>query len=692
MHDHDIGGVQELKKIKIKLIVSIVITSLLMIGSMIPFDLSMVKNETVILLVATWLLAILKNKLVMLLLATIVQFWVGWKYYILAWQGLKKGKTNMFTLIALGTSVAYFYSLIAVLFESWFIKHGIPTYVYFEASSAIITFILMGSFLEARAKGRASSAIKELMNLQPQKARVLRDTGWVEIPVDDVQGGDIILIKPGEKIPVDGVIVEGDSSINESMVTGESIPVHKQKGAMVIGATVNLSGSFQMKATKVGTDTVLAQIINLVKKAQSSKVPIQNFVDVVSAYFVPAVIIAAIIAAIVWGVFGPEPKVVYSIVGAVSVLIIACPCALGLATPTSIMVAVSRGAKEGMLIKDARVFELGRKINVVVFDKTGTVTEGRQSVKDFRFVRDLSVFKNVEVDKVLDVKKYILSVIYTVEQLSGHPVSDAVIKYIGKPAFILQAKQFKAVSGLGVSAEVDGHHIAIGSEQLMEQEGVSVQEVQKCKLQWAEHARSISFVSIDKKLVAFFCLADTIRKEVKDTIARLKKMHIESVMITGDNEVSAAAVAKEVGISRFFARVLPEEKESYVKKLKSEGNIVAMVGDGINDAPALASADVGIAIGSGTDIALESADVALLQNNIALVPEIIMLSKVTMRNIWQNLAWAFGYNIVLIPVAAGLLYPLFGIMLSPMLAGAAMSFSSLSVVLNALRLKRVSLK
>jgi len=684
IHMEVIGNKKDLYILKIKLIVSAIISILLIIGAMIPFS-----------------PVFLTNNIVMWVLATPVQFWVGWQYYIIAWRGIKKGIANMYTLIVLGTSVAYFYSMFVILFESWFVQYGIPTYVYFEASSVIITFVLLGSFLEMRAKGRASLAIKELIDLKPQQARVLRGVesgkkNWTLMPVDNVAIGDKILIKPGEKIPVDGLVIEGESSVDESVVTGESMPIYKKVGDEVIGATINMSGSFQMIAQKVGKDTMLARIIELVQKAQSSKASIQSLVDVISSYFVPLVILSAIFTGLIWGFFGPEPRLLYSMVAVVSVLIIACPCALGLATPTSIVVGVGRGAREGILIKDAKIFELAKKVDVVLFDKTGTLTIGRQDVRDFRFVQNLSnVVSSIGLvtPEGVGEQEFVSSIILSVEALSNHPVSEAVVRYLDHNSLGFQVNKFESISGLGVKGFVNKVEVLIGSAKLMKREGVTItEEANKCDLSWSKEARTVSFVSIGGKLIAFFCLSDIIRPEVKSTIEKLSKMEIESVMITGDNEISAKSVAMQVGIERFFARVLPEEKESYVRKLKSEGKVVAMVGDGINDAPALVVADVGIAIGSGTDVAIESAHVSLLHSDISLVPKIINLSTATIKNIQQNLIWAFGYNLLLIPIAAGLLYPFFGITLNPMLAGAAMSFSSLSVVLNSLRLKRVSLE
>ncbi|MFC1842813.1 copper-translocating P-type ATPase [Candidatus Dependentiae bacterium] len=686
VHDHvahmdDLEQKKQLRALKIKLVVSSIITFILILGPI----------GSAASAASAWfdfVPKIFTNKWFMLLLASPVQFWVGWRFYVLAFKALKKGKVNMYTLIVLGTSVAYFYSAFVVLFGDWLASLGVPTHVYFEASCAIITFILLGQFLEIRAQGRASSAIKDLVNLQPQQATVFRSDAWIVIPVEKVNKDEIILIKPGEKIPVDGQIITGESTIDQSMVTGEAAPAFKRTGDFVVGATINKTGSFTMRATKVGKHTMLAQIIALVKSAQASRAPVQKLVDTISSYFVPAVIFIALLSGIVWGLYGPEPRFLYALISIVSVLIIACPCALGLATPTSIVVATGRGAKEGILVKEARVFQLAKKISVVVFDKTGTLTAGKQEVKDF-------VFLTHDLPGGLVSEESVLSLIHSIEKLSGHPVSQAVVRYLEKKYQELEdikVNKFEAISGLGVRAFYDNHEVLIGSKKLMEQHGVSItDEAYDCNANWSKGAVSVSFVSIDKKLVSVFCLKDTIRPEVALTIDKLKKMGIESVMITGDNEISASVVAKEVGIKRFFARVLPQEKASYIQKLKQEGNVVAMVGDGINDAPALALADVGIAIGSGTDIAIESAEVALLRADISLVPKLINLSKSTMKNIYQNLVWAFGYNIVLVPVAAGCLYPFWQVALSPMLAGAAMSFSSLSVVLNALRLKRASL-
>ena len=675
---------RELALLQIKLAVSAVLSILLLIGSYIPR------------------IMLLSNPFIMWLLATPVQFWVGAQFYSSAWRSLKHGSATMNTLIVLGTSVAYFYSVFVVLFESMFVKSGLPTHLYFDSAVIIITVILLGNFLETRAKGKMSQAIRSLMVLQPKVALVLREGSWQKVSTELVVVDDVLRIKPGSNIPVDGIITSGSSSINESMVTGESMPVFKKEGDEVIGGTVSMSGFFEMKATKIGTETVLAKIIEMVRMAQASKAPVQKLVDTISAYFVPIVIACSFLTSMFWFMFGPEPQVLYAVTSMVAVLIIACPCALGLATPTSIMVGIGRGAQEGILIKGAQTLEIAGKINVVIFDKTGTLTRGQQEVHGFELVKDVSeIFLNLrwDVPDKFTAETFVLSLIYALEDLSEHPISQAVIRYFQHKelvdisrAELLKIKDFESVAGLGLRAFVNNHKIILGSRKLMDQEGVTMpSEVDRCAIEWAEEAKSVSFVAIDNKLIAYFCIADTIRENVDETIAKLKSMHIKTMLVTGDNELAAQAVARVVGIDEVLANVLPADKAKEVEKLCVEGRVVAMVGDGINDAPALAAADVGIAMGSGTDVALQAAEVALLRNDISLVPKVILLSKATIRNIRQNLVWAFGYNIILIPVAMGILYPLFGITLNPMLAGAAMAFSSLSVVLNALRLRWVSL-
>ncbi len=655
--------VREIQSTKTKLVWSSFFTTLLLLGVMVPFA-----------------PAILKNYIVMWILATPVQFWVGAQYYKSTWSGLKNRTANMDTLIALGTSVAYFYSVVAVLFEDLLLSKGVEPHVYFETSATIITLILLGKYLEMRAKGQTSEAIKKLLGLQAKTAKVIRDGKEVEIPVDQIVVGDIIVVRPGEKIPVDGVITKGESSIDESMVTGESMPVRKTVEDEVIGATINKSGSFEMKATKVGSETMLSQIIEMVRQAQGSRAPIQKLTDTVSSYFVPMVMILAVITFLIWFNFGPQPAFILALVNLIAVLIIACPCALGLATPTSIMVGTGRGAQNGILIKNAESLEIANKVNYVVFDKTGTLTKGEPEVQTFEF-------------KEREAKDYISRLVLSVEKKSHHPLAEAVVNYVGSNN-VLEVTQFEDKSGLGIKATVDGHEVLIGTQKLMDQENVTrCADLTRLSEELKQKAQTVSFVGIDKRNVALLGISDSIKEDSRKTVEQLKEMGIIPVMITGDNQVTANAIAKELGINKVLAEVLPEDKATKVKELQARDakSIVAMVGDGINDAPALATADIGIAMGSGTDVAIESAGITLLRGDISLVPKSINLSKSTMRNIKQNLGWAFGYNIVLIPVAMGLLYPFLGILLSPILASAAMAFSSLSVVLNSLRLKGIEI-
>lgn len=658
----------DLELLKKKLLVSGFFTVLLLAGAMLPFAPS-----------------ILKNAWVMWLFATPVQFWVGKQYYQSAWSGLRNRLSNMDTLIALGTSVAYVFSVIVVLFGSEFEKRGVPAHVYFEISATIITLILLGKFLEIRAKGQTSAAIKKLLGLQAKTAHVIRKGKTLEVEVKDIVVGDRILVKPGEKIPVDGTLDKGESSVDESMVTGESIPVEKHKGDTVIGATVNGSGSFEMIADKVGSTTMLAQIIELVRQAQGSKAPIQKLVDIISSYFVPVVIMLSLATFLLWFNFGPQPQILYALVSLISVLIIACPCALGLATPTSIMVGIGKGAEEGILIRDAESLEVANKISCVVFDKTGTLTEGKPIVHTTLFAEKIG-------DKD---KKQILSSLLAVEGLSHHPLASAIVQHVQESYPDVHAgsiKSFKDISGFGVSAEVGKDKFFVGTARLMEKEKIAIPEkMEKASEEWREKAETVSFVSLKGKVVAAISIADTIKPAAIDVIKTLKTMRISTVMMTGDNKKTAEAIGRQLGIEQIEAEVLPQDKEKHIRDLKAKGKIVAMVGDGINDAPALARADVGIAMGNGTDVAIESSGITLLRSDIGLVPKALRLSKETMKNIKQNLLWAFGYNVILIPVAMGVLYPLFHIQLSPIIASAAMAMSSVSVVTNALRLKSVKL-
>lgn len=666
--------------LKLKLIVSAVLTT--------PMMLAMFPGMPM------WLM----DPRLHLVLATPVQFWVGRQYYLSAWRALKNGMTNMDTLIALGTSVAYFFSLAVILFGNELHKLGIETHVYFETSAAIITLILLGKFLEARAKGQTSDAIKKLLDLQAKKARVIRNGKEVEIPVEEVQVGDLLKVKPGEKIPVDGIIEKGSAAIDESMVTGESVPVTKKKNDEVVGATLNTNGNLVIKATKVGADTFLSHVVDLVKKAQGSKAPIQKLVDRVSSVFVPTVILLSMISFGLWWFLGPDPVLIHSLLAMIGVLIIACPCALGLATPVSIMVGVGKGAEEGILIKDAQSLEVAGKISTVVFDKTGTLTEGKPEVQTFEFVDTIDTLeKDLKPTQGITIREYVRTLVFRLEKESHHPLASAVTEYLAKSirkkfTGDLKIEKFTDLSGKGVQADIDGHNIIIGTKRLMVEKKVSLsKELEKKSTHLASQAQSVSFVAIDGENVALIGISDTIKKSSKSVIKKLHKLGINAVMLTGDNQKTAEAVAKQIGIDQVKAEVLPQDKQDVINELKDQGEVVAMIGDGINDAPALASADIGIAMGMGTDVAIETAGVTLLRSDISLVPKAVKLSKATLSNIQQNLFWAFGYNTILIPVAMGALYPFFQIQLNPVLASAAMALSSVSVVTNALRLKKVTL-
>lgn len=665
---------RELQDLKRKLLVSGVLNLILLIGAMLPGAPAMLQN--------VWL---------MWVLATPIQFWAGWQYYQSAWSGLKNRTASMDTLIALGTSVAYFYSVVVVLFEFSLMSMGLDAHVYFEVSSTIITLILLGKFLEIRAKGQTSEAIKKLLDLQAKTARVIRDGQELDVPIEELVKGDRLLVRPGEKIPVDGVIVKGETSVDESMVTGESVPVAKAKGDGVIGATVNQSGAFEMTAEKVGSQTMLAQIIELVRQAQGSRAPIQKLVDQVSAVFVPIVIVLALLTFLAWFNFGPEPQLVRAMISMVSVLIIACPCALGLATPTSIIVGVGKGAQHGILVKDAEALEVASKVRTVVFDKTGTLTEGKPVVVGWEVLSD-------DIGDTDGTKDWLQTAIYAMEHQSHHPLAQAVVNHLSKDAGLVKRADkialtaFKDISGQGITAQVDGQRVLIGTTRLLQEQRVSIpKSVEKKIAEWRAQAWTVSLVAVGSEVAAVIGIADTVKASASATLKQLKTMGVRTVMLTGDNQHTADAIAQQVGIDEVRAEVMPQDKERIIQELKAGGTKVAMVGDGINDAPALAAADVGMAMGGGTDVAIESAGVTLLRSDIALVPQALQLSQKTMRNIKQNLVWAFGYNVLLIPVAMGVLYPFTGLQLSPMLAGAAMALSSVSVVMNALRLRQVQL-
>ncbi len=627
-----------------------------------------------------WIPEIFGNFYVLWALATPVQFWIGRQFYIGAWGAFKHRSADMNTLIAVGTSAAYLYSVTATLFPSFFEAGGMKAHVYFDTSALIIVLILLGRLLEARAKGQTSDAIKKLMGLQPKTARVIRDGKEIDIPVEEVITGDMVLVRPGEKIPVDGIVAEGKSAVDESMITGESIPVKKGPGNEVIGATINKTGSFKFQATKVGKDTALAQIIKLVRDAQGSKAPIQRLADVISGYFVPIVISIAIATFVIWFSFGPAPALTFALLNFVAVMIIACPCALGLATPTAVMVGTGKGAENGILIKGGESLETAHKLDTIVFDKTGTLTKGEPEVTDIINMNDFS-------------EEEILKYAASAEKASEHPLGEAIIKKAEERTIKLQdPKDFDAIEGHGIQAIVDGRELLLGNLKLMQDRQIDVTELEPRAEGLASEGKTPIYVSLMGKAAGLIGVADTLKENSVQAVQKLRNLGIEVLMLTGDNRKTAEAIARRAGIDNVLSEVLPEDKVHEIKKLQSGGRRVAMVGDGINDAPALAQADVGIAIGSGTDVAMEASDITLIKGDLGAVVSAIELSKKTIRIIKQNLFWAFFYNTAGIPIAAGVLYPFFGILLNPIFASMAMAFSSVSVVSNSLRLRRVKLR
>lgn len=626
---------------------------------------------------------ILQNSFVQLLLAIPVQFWAGFGFYKAALPAFKHRTANMDTLVAIGTTVAFSYSAFVTIFPDVLRIIGIEPLVYFDVSTIIIGLILLGRYFEAKAKARTSEAIKKLIGLQAKTARILRDGKEIDVLISEVAVGDVIRVRPGEKIPVDGVILEGESSIDESMVTGESIPVDKTRGDSVVGATLNKTGTFTYKATKVGQDTLLAQIIKLVEEAQSSKAPIQRLVDLISAYFVPVVIMLAIITFVVWYVFGPQPAFLFAMLNMVAVLIIACPCAMGLATPTAIMVGTGLGAQRGILIKDAESLETAHKIDTVIFDKTGTLTYGKPVVTD--------VISTSQV-KGSGPERSMLQIAASIEKGSEHSLAEAIVKKgEAERVKFASVKGFKAIPGHGVEGEVEGKRIVLGNRRMMERERILIDDL-RLKIEELENqGKTIMMLGVDGKLAGLIAVADTVKTGAKEAVRKLQEIGIEVVMITGDNQKTASAIAGQVGIRRVLAEVLPDQKEVEVKKIQAEGKVVGMVGDGINDAPALAEASVGIAMGTGTDVAIEAGNITLISSDLTSVVAAINLSRKTMRTIKLNLFWAFGYNIILIPVAMGVLYIPFGILLNPIFASAAMALSSISVVGNSLLLKKIKI-
>jgi P-type Cu+ transporter len=645
-------------------------------------------------------------------LATPVVLWAGWPFFQRAWTSVKNRNANMFTLIGIGVGVAYFYSAFAaiwphVLPES-FLEHGAPQ-VYFEAAAAITALVLLGQVLELRARSRTSSAIRALLDLSPKMARVVRQDGSEQdVPLETVKPGDRLRVRPGEKVPVDGVVEDGASSVDESMITGESIPVEKQKGSRVIGATVNGTGTFIMRAERVGGETLLAQIVKLVSEAQRSRAPIQRIADRVSAFFVPAVIGAAVVTFIVWALVGPQPRLAYALVNAVAVLIIACPCALGLATPMAIMVGTGRGARAGVLIRNAEALEILRKVNTLVVDKTGTLTEGKPKLVSVVMAGEVGGIgvprreapRNDNSGRGGDEDE-ILRLAASLERGSEHPLAEAIVKGAhDRKLQLAGVSDFKSITGRGVVGRVDGHEVAVGNEQLMENVAgrgtapslhLTTEALKARADELRREGQTVMFVAIDGKPAGLLGVTDPIKQSTAQAIRDLQAEGMHIVMLTGDSRATAEAVAHKLGLDEFEAEVLPERKSEIVKRLQSQGRVVAMAGDGVNDAPALAQADVGIAMGTGTDIAMESGGVTLLKGDLSGIVRARRLSDATMRNIRQNLFFAFIYNSLGVPLAAGVLYPFFGILLSPIIAAAAMSFSSVSVITNSLRLRNAKL-
>jgi Cu+-exporting ATPase len=614
--------------------------------------------------------------LVSFILATVVQFGPGLRFYTKGWPGLRHGSPDMNTLVMIGTTAAYGYSVVATFFPQ--LLPASAVHVYYEASAAIITLILLGKYLEALAKGRSSEAIRKLLSLQAKTARVVRGDQEMEIPIEEVTPGDVVLVRPGEKIPVDGQVRDGASFVDESMITGEPVPVRKSAGDEVVGGTINKTGSFRFAATKVGADTVLSQIIKMVEDAQGSKVPIQALVDKVVNYFVPVVLGIAVVTFAVWFFFGPQPALTFALVNTVAVLIIACPCAMGLATPTSIMVGSGKAAEMGVLFRKGEALQTLQESQVIALDKTGTLTKGRPELTDF-IVH--GAFGNQEL----------LRLVATVESHSEHPIAEAIVASANSRGITLaQVEDFQATPGFGVTAVVEGSAVYIGADRYMTKLGVDVSTLTEEAGRLADEGKTPLYAAVDGQLAAVIAVADPIKASTPAAVKALHDLGLRVAMITGDNRRTAQAIGRQLGIDEVLAEVLPEGKVDAVKKLQGEGRKVAMVGDGINDAPALAQADVGLAIGTGTDIAIESADVVLMSGDLRGIPNAIALSKATLRNIKQNLFWAFIYNTLLIPIAAGVLFPAFSILLSPILAAAAMGFSSVFVLTNALRLRRFS--
>jgi len=609
------------------------------------------------------------------LLTLPVMFWSGSDFFTGGWAAFKHRSANMNTLIALGTGAAWLYSTFAISFPSVF-PEG-TSEPFYDVVSVVIALVVLGQALELRAKGQSSSAIKKLLGLQAKTARVIRDGKEMDLPVEEVLVGDVIQVRPGEKVPVDGVIVEGSSAVDESMLTGESLPASKKMGDEVIGATINKTGAFKFRTTKVGKDTALAQIVKMVQDAQNSKAPIARLADIISGYFVPVVMILAVWTFVIWFVIGPQPQLVYALVTSVTVLIIACPCALGLATPMSLMVGIGKGAENGILIRSGEALQTARAIQIVVLDKTGTITKGKPELTDIAIGEQSSVSSD-----------QLLKLAASVEKVSEHPLAQAIVEGAqARKLELAEVKDFEAIPGHGVSAKVDGRSVLIGNLKLMNRENIALGSLEEKSKSLADDGKTPMFIALDGKAAGIIAVADTVKEDSVEAIKALQGLGIEAVMITGDNRRTAEAIARKVGVTRVLAEVLPEDKAKNVQLLQAEDKKVAMVGDGINDAPALAQADVGLAIGTGTDVAIEASDITLIKGSLKGVVTAIEVSRATMNNIYQNLVGAFFYNVLGLPIAMGVLFPFFGLLLSPLIAGAAMAFSSVTVVGNANRLR-----
>jgi Cu+-exporting ATPase len=612
-----------------------------------------------------------QTNILMFLLATPVQFVVGWTFYVGTYKGLKNKTANMDTLIAMGTSTAYFYSTVVTFIPELFPNAA----VFFDTATMIMTFILLGKLLDAIAKGRTSEAIRKIMGLQAKVARIIRNSQEMEVPIEEVIVGDIVIVRPGEKIPVDGTIIEGYSGVDEKVITGESIPVEKKVGDQVVGATINKTGMLKFRATKVGKDTVLAQIINLVEEALTSKAPVQRIADVAAGYFVPVIIITASLSALAWYFIVGE-SFIFALTVFIAVVVVACPCALGLATPTAIMVGVGKGAENGILIKSGEALEAAHKLKTVVFDKTGTLTKGEPEVTD--------IYPNKAFSE-----EQLLQLAAIAEKNSEHPLGEAILKKAKeKDLKVEDPELFNALPGYGVEVTYRNGTILLGNRKLMEANNLEINNLEAKMTKLEESGKTVMLIAVNGQIAGLIAVADTLKKNSAEAVAKLKEMGLEVIMISGDNQRTANAIASQIGVSRVFAEVLPSEKASEIKRLQAENKVVAMVGDGINDAPALAQANIGIAVGSGTDVAMETGDIVLIKNDLRDVIIAIQLSRATMRKIRQNLFWAFFYNVALIPLAAGAFYPILHVLFNPVYAAAAMASSSVTVVTNASLLKR----